>query len=150
MARHPGHAEPFSGAFRVSFASDYIGLPFESGGRGPESVDCWGLVCLVYRREAGIDLPPYGEIGAREARRVSRAVADEQCLGPWRAVVQPRAMDVCVMRAPGHRLACHVGVMADSETVLHVEAGACTHLQRVDDLMLRPRILGYWRHEALA
>ena len=36
--------------------SDLIGLPYELGGRGPDSYDCWGL-CVEVARRGGILLP---------------------------------------------------------------------------------------------
>ena len=133
----------------MSWALRYVGLPFEDGGRGPAVVDCWGLVLLAYRQEKNIVLPDYGEISAQEARRISRATLDQQTHGPWRQVSEPQEFDVVVMRAPAHRLLCHIGVMISPHIVLHVERGSDTCLQNVEDFSIRPRLSGFWRHEAL-
>ena len=40
----------------------YIGLPWKIGGRELHGgIDCWGLVRLVMRDEAGIDMPSWGD-----------------------------------------------------------------------------------------
>src|SRR3990167_3147116 len=35
---------------------DLLGKPFEYGGRGPDTYDCWGLCMEIYKR-LGIQLP---------------------------------------------------------------------------------------------
>jgi cell wall-associated NlpC family hydrolase len=39
--------------------SNLIGVEFEYGGRGPNTLDCWGLVQECYWRRHGIRLPDY-------------------------------------------------------------------------------------------
>ncbi len=38
---------------------DLIGVPFEYGGRGPETYDCYGLLIEMFKR-CGQDIPDYG------------------------------------------------------------------------------------------
>ena len=38
---------------------DLIGIPFEYGGRGPETFDCYGLLMEMHKR-IGIDITDYG------------------------------------------------------------------------------------------
>lgn len=42
----------------VPLYTDLLGKPFEYGGRGPDTFDCYGLAVELYRR-AGIALPDY-------------------------------------------------------------------------------------------
>ena len=37
----------------------YLGLRYLLGGRTRAGLDCWGLVCLVYREQRGIELPVF-------------------------------------------------------------------------------------------
>lgn len=39
--------------------SDLIGVEFEYGGRGPNTLDCWGLVQECHLRWHGVKLPDY-------------------------------------------------------------------------------------------
>jgi len=39
--------------------NDYIGKPYLVGARGPDSYDCWGLVCAIYKEGLGVDLPDW-------------------------------------------------------------------------------------------
>ncbi len=125
----------------------YVGVPFEDGGRGPDSYDCWGLVRAVYANELGIDLPSYGEISAREMARVARMMkvgADEE---RWRPVERPRALDVVLMRHPRASRVAHVGVMIDHDRLMHVEAATNVAIVPVSHFSIASRIAGFRRYD---
>ncbi len=123
----------------------YIGLPFEDGGRGPHTVDCWGLLRLCYRDRLGVDLPSYGEISARDLIRVARAMDAGKDDG-WRSVSVPREMDVVLMRSGrGGARVVHVGVMVDARRVLHTEATSAAAVVPVTHFSVAGRIVGYRR-----
>ena len=123
----------------------YIGLPFEDGGRGPDRVDCWGLLRMCFRDRLGVDLPSYGEISARDLIRVARAMDAGKDDG-WRAVSVPREMDVALMRSGrGGSRVVHVGVMVDHRRVLHVEAASAAAVVPVTHFSVAGRIVGYRR-----
>lgn len=131
----------------MTWAGRYIGLPFIDGGRGPVAVDCWGLVRLVYAQERGIELPTYGEISAGALLTITRAIrAGQEAPEVWRQVEAPQAFDVGVMRGGASWRPCHVGVMVDGETVLHVEKDSATCLEPINGQVMKHRIIGFWRH----
>lgn len=134
----------------MSWAGRYIGLPFIDGGRGPEAVDCWGLCKLVYAQEVKIALPTHGEISAGELLRVARAISAGQSGSTWIEVEAPQEFDIAVMRAGGKWTPSHVGVMADTTTVLHVEKDSATCLEPIAGQLMKHRIVGFWRHRGLA
>ena len=41
-----------------SIAQDLLGMKFKMGGRGPEEIDCYGVLVYFFR-EFGVDLPDY-------------------------------------------------------------------------------------------
>lgn len=128
------------------WAEKYVGLPFVDGGRGWSGVDCWGLVRLIYKTEAKIDLPDYGEISASELIRVSRTIERDSKAEPWVEVVDaPKPFDVLVMR--GRPL--HVGVMVTRSHVLHVERHTLTVVVPVNHPSVKMRAIAYHRHRAL-
>lgn len=122
----------------------YVGLPF---GEGAGAWHCWGLVCLVYRDQLGIDLPDY-PIGAADHRAVHRAIAEGQDGARWEPVETPRAFDVAVMRNARTGRIGHVGVMVDRGQVLHVEAATASVVVPVGHFSVRDRIAGFRRHVA--
>ena len=125
--------------------SNYIGLPFEDGGRGPYHYDCWGLLRAVYMDRLGIALPSYGEISARDLVRVARAMDAGKDDG-WLPVNEPQALDVALMRSgSGGRLVVHVGVMVDTQRLLHVEQATAAAVVPVTHYTVSGRIVGYRR-----
>lgn len=53
---------------RTDWPSLYIGRPWVSGGRGPDSFDCWGFVWWVYKTHFGLLLPCYPGLDATDLR----------------------------------------------------------------------------------
>lgn len=125
--------------------SEYVGLPFQDGGRGPQAYDCWGLVVRVYQDRLGIALPSYGEISARDLARIARAMEAGKDDG-WQVIETPQALDVALMRSGrGGQRVVHVGVMVDARRVLHVEEAAAAAVVPVAHFSVAGRIIGYRR-----
>jgi cell wall-associated NlpC family hydrolase len=55
----------------VKIASNYLGVPYRTGGESTHGVDCSGLACVVYR-SVGIKLPRTSDDQARVGAPVSR------------------------------------------------------------------------------
>jgi len=127
----------------------YLGTPYAPFGRGPDELDCWGLVRAVFREVLGIDLPRHCEVAPEDRRAVAKTIAGDCDNGPWQAVSAPRAFDVMVARRPGWKVAGHVGVMLNRRDVLHTwSARQGVHVARVTARALSALVLGYQRHEA--
>lgn len=128
----------------MSWWGKYVGLPF---GEGAGEVTCWSLVVRVYAAEMGITLPVYGEISARDLATVARTMGREQLGERWRAVSDPQAFDVAIMRrGSGGQAIVHVGVMIDATRMLHVEAASHAVLVPVVHHSVRGRIAGFRRY----
>lgn len=105
---------------------------------------------LVYRRELGLDLPAYGEIGATELRRIAVEMKRGASGESWRRVDEPQEFDVVAMAgnpAGGRpRSIVHVGTMIDRRRMLHIEGGAGVTAPAIAHPAIRQRILGFYRH----
>lgn len=109
--------------------SRYIGIPYRTGARGPDAVDCAGLVMQFYRHELGIELPAifYGEEISREGMA---AIADDGLRsGQWIKIDQPSVGDVLVFRMFGQPT--HVGVYIGGDDFLHSVEGKDSCIERV-------------------
>ena len=125
----------------------YVGLPFTDFGRDFNGVDCWGLVRLVLWKEAGVEVPTYGEISAHDLIRVTQTIEMESSIEPWHPVERDelKPFDVALMR--GRPL--HVGVMATPTQMLHVEERISVVLLPLKHPSIDRRLLGFRRHREL-
>jgi cell wall-associated NlpC family hydrolase len=129
----------------------YVGLPFLSGGRSYEAVDCWGLVRLVFREVHGIELPGYGDIDAYALVKVAREMERGMDGEVWHPV-QPgevRPFDVCAMHLPGGSRVGHVGLMIGRDDLLHAEEESGSVIVPLTHFSVRERIACFRRHHML-
>lgn len=136
------------------WAARYVGIPFLSGGRTRAAVDCWGLVRLVFAERAGITLPSHDTVAADDLLRVMGRVREAVLIPPWTTRVPlggERPLDVVVMSdRPGKSIPTHVGVIVAPGSVLHAQEATMSSIMRLDAPALRGRVLGIYRHDALA
>ncbi|SDY55577.1 C40 family peptidase [Citreimonas salinaria] len=130
--------------------SAYVGLPHRDHGRDRNGVDCWGLLRLVYAEQLGIDLPSYADRYADTAERAAldALLSDPDCRAPWAPVAAARPFDALLFRAG--RYAQHVAVAVDARHMLHVHARTASVIVPVADQPWGNRLLGTFRHEAMA
>ncbi len=104
----------------------YISLPWADLGRDWSGVDCWGLPCLVYREELGVDLPTYADYPTTAERAEVAAVVAGATSSPlWRKVDVAHPFDICLFRVGP--LASHVGVKTHDRLMIHAtESGVVT------------------------
>lgn len=121
-------------------------VPFIDGGRTDAGADCWGMVKIVYARELGIDLPDYGDIGAKDILRIRRMMGRERETPTWVRVDRPQVFDVVGMRLPDGQSMGHVGIVASRGNVLHTERMSGPVVEDMRSATIRCRIVGYWRH----
>jgi cell wall-associated NlpC family hydrolase len=126
----------------------FIGIPFLALGRDWTGCDCFGLLRLVYREQFGIELPSYTEDYADtlDRQELARLIAGQ--IQPWRPVPFAHCGDAVLFRIAGDE--CHVGLVVAPPVFLHAQEGKDTCLERWDAAGWRRRIVGIYRHEAMA
>lgn len=139
------------------WAERYVGRPYLGS---PTGVHCWALVREVLRDQAGVEVPEYGMVDARELSSVSGTIDRERAdPGQWELVQygQEREFDVVVMRGwmrdQGgglRRGVAHVGVVTEPGRVLHVDNPHDAVVSRLDCRETRPRVVAIYRHRGLA
>ncbi|MEY5097598.1 MAG: hypothetical protein RJA36_317 [Pseudomonadota bacterium] len=138
----------------ISWASDYVGLPFVDGGRDRTGVDCWGLVRLVFWERLKMPLDDFAAIKATDIRGVARAIVSSIDSREWLPVIRgaEQEFDVVVMRghAGGVGVPAHVGIVAPFATVLHVEHGIDAVAPKLTSHTVKDRICGIYRHHVIA
>lgn len=66
----------------MHWCARYIGLPHEAGARGPDKVDCWGLLRLIYAQEFQIELPLLPGISVQSTMDINRQFTKE-AIADW-------------------------------------------------------------------
>lgn len=135
----------------MTWASDYIGIPYKDKGRDRSGVDCWGLVRLVMLEVFGEALPSFSDdyASADDAESVSTAVSDGLARG-WRKVETAAPGDLIVLRIAGRPWHCAIAV--DSRLFLHAPAKdrfgkpILTCIDRLDSPIWARRISGIYRY----
>ena len=128
----------------IEFANAVVGVPFKSRGRGRDGWDCWGLVIALYRECFGIELvdPPYES--ALKSAEVAEVYEKQKLLWSEIPAGQERAGDVIVLRYGSWP--CHIGVVAQPGTMLHVEFQIETCVEPYNRTLWKERIIGFFRH----
>lgn len=128
----------------MSWASDYVGIPWRLHGRDRRGCDCWGLACTVYR-DRGIVLPDYLDYGsADEHGEIASLIAGATGSPLWQLVETPAPYDIAVFRRG--RLDTHVGIVVEPGLMLHMADEDCAKIERYDGGAWRHRLTGHWRH----
>lgn len=128
----------------------YVGIPQADHGRGFDGCDCWGLCRLILSEQCGLDLPSYAEgyTSATERDEIALLLAEAEFSGVWLAVSRPREFDLVTFRVQGQR--AHLGLMVDAKRFIHIHGRDAAKIVRLDHERWAQRVLGFFRHEALA
>ena len=111
----------------MEWATAYVGLPYQWGGYTRAGVFCWGLVWLVQREVFGRELPAYPHGDSKKFRSAVSALGAKPI-----PMEQADAGDVLMMKERlTDRGARHIGVFTDRSSVLHIEEGAGSLIERV-------------------
>lgn len=91
---------------------DLIGTPFEYGGRG-QTLDCYGLIMELYRRDFGIEIPDYGstpDAGLAQSRMITAAFN-------WQRIENPEPGAVLLIKCG--KYVRHVGYVVEDDMFYH-------------------------------
>jgi cell wall-associated NlpC family hydrolase len=129
-----------------TWAAKYIGVPYLDKGRTIAGFDCWGLVRHVLTHEFGvIELPDYVDsyTAANDRRSVSVAVQSGLSDG-WKQIEKPGPGTLIILKVAGRPWHCAVAVTND--WMLHTLQGVNACLERMDSMVWRNRIEGFYEH----
>lgn len=127
---------------REHWAVALIGKPYQPRGRGPDSFDCWGLCCFVWREHYGIaDVPDVSASIAQPCalrRRFIGAIAS----GEARAIERPT--EGCAVYMSRSHLPDHIGIYLNGG-VLHASEREGVIFTRITSLpFLGFKVLGFY------
>ncbi len=122
------------------WTDDWIGLPYQKIGRGPESYDCLGLFLALQHTRHGRALPDPLCTMIEAARR---HVADQN-RPSWRRVAVAQEGDAVLFRVRG--MALHVGYALGPRLMLHVQDAAASVIEDFTDMSWRARLEGIYTY----
>ena len=125
-----------------SWVQDYLGIPFRQSGRDRGGLDCYGLVLDVLQSVYD-SFPPDFDLGNPDPKALRSYFEQGVSHACWDYVDTPQAGDVIVLFASGHPF--HCGVMVDEVTMLHTTKKGGCGIERIDGLMWKYRIMGFYR-----
>lgn len=121
----------------------YIGLPYASNGRTESGVDCWGLACLFYRDELGIELPSYSELYSTASDpEVVSAINENR--DNWLLTTQAIPGDLCLFNIYGEP--AHVGVYVGDNKFLHAREGRDSVIESLSSAQWSKRFQGFYTY----
>lgn len=121
------------------------GIPFEYGGRGPKSFDCWGLVMEVYRR-FGVELPDYA-ICQEQALTDNADKIDERMEElRWKWEKSDGSIIPSLLPIRFHNVVYknHVGIYIGNGQFIHTRNKVGVYIDRVDSPAWERKIDGYY------
>lgn len=121
----------------------YIGLPYLSNGRTESGVDCWGLACLFYRQELGIELPSYNELYS-DSNSPEVAQVINQHRDTWTTVASPQPGDLCLFNIYGEP--AHIGVYVGDNRFLHAREGRDSVVESLGSAQWSKRFQGFFKY----
>lgn len=131
------------------WVNDYIGIPFDEKGSTHEGCSCWGLVHLVYKEQFGIHVPTYVDDykSVADWKRLTELISKHGVLPIWHEIAVPACGDVVLLRIRNRPI--HVGIYVEESFMLHIDPDVTACIDRLNAIMWRNRILGYYRHQEL-
>lgn len=129
------------------WSNGYVGLPFKYDGRDRSGVDCYGLVCLIYKEQLNIELNPFSGVFVDHTPGTLLKVADimRKDRENWKTGKDVKEFDMIQLRTGRH--AFHVGVAIDNKTMIHIEAGIDCVIEKLTSAMWKDRIEWIYRHK---
>lgn len=130
------------------FVNLSIGVPFLDQGRDFQGWDCRGLVVRAYRECFGLEVPGYENVSALSSREAGELF--ELHKQDWVEVPahQERPGDVILLRHGSWP--CHIGLIVKAGLMLHVDMEIDTCVESYNSGVWKTRIIGIYRHAALA
>jgi cell wall-associated NlpC family hydrolase len=117
--------------------SDLIGVPFQYGGRGPDVLDCYGLVMECARRN-GVTLPDFGFADNQSLVAAMMGAS----LPQWR---ECEAKEGAVALIRVGKYVAHVGYVISTNSLIHAwEASGGVSIEPLQQW--RHRIVGFYEY----
>lgn len=103
----------------MTWAADYIGIPWEAGAQGPDSYDCMGFFRMVQKKHFGIEVPSIIAPDYNDPAVLVELFGTHEERHRWVAMATPTHGDAVIIHKP-----LHIG------TWLDIDGGGVLHCTR--------------------
>lgn len=130
-------------AFEKEIISEYLGAPYENGGRTKTGIDCWGLALRVYAK-AGISLfdMPDLQYDVRWSKTGGNYLA-ENYWRDWEKIENPEFLDAVLFKNLGG-IAHHGGIILSGNRFIHATMYGVI-ISKYTDKAIAEKIEGFYR-----
>lgn len=128
------------------WAAQYIGLPYQPGGRDRRGIDCWGLYSLILAEQFGMALPPYEgpPLGSSASMRAVAAAAEAYARQFTRIEAADAQLgDAILIRVYGFPV--HIGMVLARGLMIHAEEYQESVIARYNSPQWASRIASFYR-----
>lgn len=122
--------------------TELLGKPFSNGGRGPDSYDCWGLVCEIFRMYRA-ELPDY-KISCKDASRIHHEIDIQRKYWSRCETDKIPTPALVVIRFNQTVFCNHTGVYIGEGKFIHTAEKLGVHIDRIDSPAWRRKIEGFY------
>lgn len=105
----------------MTWAADYIGLPWEAGAQGPHAYDCWSFFRMVQKEHFNIEVPVILAPDYDDPAVLADLFRGHAENGRWHRVARPVHGDGVIVHKPLH---AGIWLAVDGGGVLHCLRGA--------------------------
>lgn len=129
------------------WSNKYVEIPFSEHGRSLEGCDCWGLACVIYKQELGVNLPKLLDYkNTKDSQSIAELYKEEH--QRWTEISEgdEKPFDILIFNVMG--LPTHVGIVITKGLMIHCEYGIGTHVTEYKrELAWKKRLVGIYRYE---
>lgn len=131
----------------------YMGIPFKPDGRDRNGLDCYGLICLIYKEQLGIEIPDYKGIFENNCfttlKKVAQIIKEDKDKG-WTVISkgEQKEFDGIVLRTG--KFQWHLGVVVNSMNMIHIIQGAEVIVEPYESLLWKHRVAEFRRYSGRA
>lgn len=127
----------------MMWLTEYLSIPFLSGGRDKNGCDCYGLVRLILMEQYGIILPEFNLYpNALNHNNIENIIERERPLLTGELQENPAPGLVVLFKTKGFK--AHLGFMLTNKDVIHTTAGTGVVIDNINSPKVKNKIEGYY------
>lgn len=122
---------------------DLLSVPYKEGGRGPEFLDCYGMLRECYLRDWNIEIEDYP---TRDSREKNIMIMHDAAMNDWVKVPARTPRCAVTLLVAGY---AHIGYMINENDFIHTLDKHGPGIDPVRSLRWKNQVTGFYQWKAL-